>query len=620
MTFLYGTFLKIEEPEPDITAVTQKPPFDPVHPGDPVNLQCSVLFKSEKKTCSAGHSVHWFRAGPDESHPGLIYAHGNSGDGCERLPETNSRKKCVYNLSRNISSSDTGTYYCAVAACGEILFGNGAKLDNEGTDMWSQRVNAVIFLFCAVLTLSLIVLAVLIYGIKKNKCGCCNAVVSQQLNNRVLKNLQSVEDPWVCSAVIYTMMKADGGVIKDANTEKENIYPAIKALGGGSRSIYPERTYAYTRGTLKLHTESPQPFEPCCEVTVPRLFHKCSDWWTNDKMLIIFYLLLMLRVGRCTHNLMLEMKTVAVGDDVILTCSRLKSDTGATLHWVRVVSGNWPEFLGGTFAFEYDGVTKTPHFTAKQESGNFTLHISKSNLNDSGLYYCIEIDNLDLKILRGTFLRIKGSEPDITAIIQELPSHPVYPGDPVTVQCSVLFNSVKKSCPAEHSVYWFRAGSEKSHPSLIYAHENSGDGCESCLEVNSTQKCVYSFSKNITSSDAGTYHCAVAACGEIIFGNGKKLDVKALYVWDLQMANTVIILLCTVLTASVVVIFFLWFIIKKKTCACANDADQQKQQRDEAIVSYSTPTFISRKADRAERRSVQTSQGVYTDVSRTGRD
>ena len=110
----------------------------------------------------------------------------------------------------------------------------------------------------------------------------------------------------------------------------------------------------------------------------------------------------------CTHNLTLEMKTVAVGDDVILTCSRLKSETWATLHWVRVVSGNWPEFLGGTFAFEYDGFTETPHFTAKQESGNFTLHISKSNLNDSGLYYCIEIDNVDLKILRGTFLRIKG--------------------------------------------------------------------------------------------------------------------------------------------------------------------------------------------------------------------
>ncbi|XP_075336644.1 uncharacterized protein LOC142397186 [Odontesthes bonariensis] len=231
MTFLYGTFLKIKEPEPDITAVIQEPPSDPVHPGDPVTLLCSVLFKSEKKACSADHSVYWFRAGSDESHPGLLYAHENSGDGCERVPETDSTQKCVYSHSRSVSSSDVGTYYCAVAACGEILFGNGAKLDIEGTDMWSQGVNAVIFLFCAALTLGLIVIAVLIYAIKKNKCDCCNAAVSQHINNRVPKNLQSVEDNWVYSAVFYTMMNADGGAIKDANAEREKIYAAVKALG-----------------------------------------------------------------------------------------------------------------------------------------------------------------------------------------------------------------------------------------------------------------------------------------------------------------------------------------------------------------------------------------------------
>lgn len=30
------------------------------------------------------------------------------------------------------SSSDVGTYYCAVAKCGEILFGNGANLNIQG--------------------------------------------------------------------------------------------------------------------------------------------------------------------------------------------------------------------------------------------------------------------------------------------------------------------------------------------------------------------------------------------------------------------------------------------------------------------------------------------------------
>uniref|UniRef100_A0A3Q3J5Q6 Ig-like domain-containing protein n=1 Tax=Monopterus albus TaxID=43700 RepID=A0A3Q3J5Q6_MONAL len=108
-------------------------PSDPVRPGDLVTLQCSVLF--DNKTCLQEHSVYWFRARSDDSHPSVIYAHLNSGDHCERSPEISSSQKCVYNLSRNVSSSDAGTYYCAVATCGEILFGSGTKLEVEGNHL-----------------------------------------------------------------------------------------------------------------------------------------------------------------------------------------------------------------------------------------------------------------------------------------------------------------------------------------------------------------------------------------------------------------------------------------------------------------------------------------------------
>ena len=119
-------------PEPDITAITQDFPSDPVHPGDSVTLQCSMLPDSENKKCPEEHRVYWFRAGSDESHPSFIYAHGNSGDECEKSPETRSPQKCFYSFSKEVSSSDAGTYYCAVATCGEILFGNGTKLNTEG--------------------------------------------------------------------------------------------------------------------------------------------------------------------------------------------------------------------------------------------------------------------------------------------------------------------------------------------------------------------------------------------------------------------------------------------------------------------------------------------------------
>uniref|UniRef100_A0A8C4NR34 Ig-like domain-containing protein n=1 Tax=Dicentrarchus labrax TaxID=13489 RepID=A0A8C4NR34_DICLA len=244
-------------------------------------------------------------------------------------------------------------------------------------------------------------------------------------------------------------------------------------------------------------------------------------------MLIIFFLLLMLRVGRCTDSLIFETKTVGVGDNVTLTCTRQTSALEQeTLFWFRLISGDLPEFLGGTFSFDYDGVNKTPRITAKQEPGTFLLHISQTKLSDTGVYYCVKVKDLDMIFLNGTFLRVKGPEPDFTAVVQVPLSDSVRPGDPVTLQCSVLSDSEKKTCPGDHSVFWFRAGSDESHPSLIYTHGNSGDECEKSPEAHSPQKCVYNFSKNIISSDAGTYYCAVASCGEILFGNGTKLDTE----------------------------------------------------------------------------------------------
>uniref|UniRef100_A0A4W6FD29 Ig-like domain-containing protein n=1 Tax=Lates calcarifer TaxID=8187 RepID=A0A4W6FD29_LATCA len=114
--------------------VVQSPTVsDPVRPGESVTLQCSVLSDSQNKTCSGDHSVYWFRAGSDKSHPNIIYTDGNKSNECEKKPDARSPpKSCVYHFSKNISSSDSGTYYCAVATCGEIIFGDGTKLEIEG--------------------------------------------------------------------------------------------------------------------------------------------------------------------------------------------------------------------------------------------------------------------------------------------------------------------------------------------------------------------------------------------------------------------------------------------------------------------------------------------------------
>uniref|UniRef100_A0A3Q2X130 Ig-like domain-containing protein n=1 Tax=Haplochromis burtoni TaxID=8153 RepID=A0A3Q2X130_HAPBU len=105
------------------TVVQWPPVLDPLHPGESVTLQCSIISVFDKATCSEDLSVFWFRAESNKSHPNIIYTHGNTHDECENRSEA--QKRCVYRFSKNVSSSDAGTYYCAVDICGEILFGNG---------------------------------------------------------------------------------------------------------------------------------------------------------------------------------------------------------------------------------------------------------------------------------------------------------------------------------------------------------------------------------------------------------------------------------------------------------------------------------------------------------------
>nr|XP_046261691.1 basement membrane-specific heparan sulfate proteoglycan core protein-like [Scatophagus argus] len=333
--------------------------------------------------------------------------------------------------------------------------------------------------------------------------------------------------------------------------------------------------------------------------------------------MLSFYLLLTFTLGRCTDDVIFDMKTVGVGDDVTLTCTRQESKDAAALFWIRLVSGNLPELLGGTFAFDYEDVNEAPRITAKQGPGTFLLHIKETKRSDTGVYYCVKVHQVDMKFLNGTFLRIKGSEPDITAVIQEPPSDSVHPGDSVTLQCSVLSDPEDKTCPGGPSVFWFKAGSDESHPSVIYTHGDSGDGCDKSPEAHAPQKCVYSFSKNVSSSDDGTYYCAVATCGEILFGNGTKLDTEAP---NTQEANTVLLLLCAALALSLIVITCLIYTIKKTSCGCCKaqiaSGDQQSQQRDENSLVYSAPTVTKSKAAKSGKRNVKTTEGgiIYSDV------
>ncbi|RVE67541.1 hypothetical protein OJAV_G00103920 [Oryzias javanicus] len=302
-------------------------------------------------------------------------------------------------------------------------------------------------------------------------------------------------------------------------------------------------------------------------------------------------------------------KTVPVGENVNLNCTR-KADVlhRENLFWIRIVSGKPPEFLGATINFDFDHDIRQSHITVKQEPGSFVLDINEANESDDGVYYCFKIEYLNLTFLSGTFLRVKGREPNIVAVTERFLSDRVYPGDAVTLECSVLSSSNYETCGEEQRVFWFKTQTNEFHPHIIYAYGNGSDKCLRSSESSSEQKCVYSFTKDFISSDAGTYYCAVAACGEIFYGNGTTLT--ALQMWDLQTANIVLLVLLVTLSASLFVIIFLVYKMKRKSAVLA--------MNEEDSLTYSAPTFTQRKAGRANRKKPTPQETFYSDIKHLG--
>lgn len=140
--------------------VIQGPDSKIVPQGGSVTFDCTV----HTGTCDGEHSVYWFR---HESHQGILHM---PRDRWKHVPSTgppspgSPSASCVYHLQKmNLSSSDAGTYYCAVASCGGILFGNGSKLfvQSKAEDqmakmkilVWLSIIRTGILLLCVTVCL-----------------------------------------------------------------------------------------------------------------------------------------------------------------------------------------------------------------------------------------------------------------------------------------------------------------------------------------------------------------------------------------------------------------------------------------------------------------------------------
>ncbi|XP_046704936.1 uncharacterized protein LOC124385732 [Silurus meridionalis] len=306
-----------------------------------------------------------------------------------------------------------------------------------------------------------------------------------------------------------------------------------------------------------------------------------------------------------------SMISADVGGNVTLHCFKQREDSSESVVWYKQKVGYEPCVLVSIQSDPFfEEEFRSPRFSIKKENLGCHLQIAHVEPSDEAMYYC-GLRKFSIEFGKGTFLSVKRKADVSVTVFQSSVSDSVPAGASVTLQCSVL----SESRAAELQVLWFRAAPSQSHPQIIYTHHNSSLQCES-----STHTCVYNLSMNIFSlDDTGTYYCAVALCGKIIFGNGTVVQFE-------RSVAPAVIFLGVALGVCVLVIFALLFVI---ICKWRNGkqhgvklkqgsvTDQTLSQEGESVeLNYAALHFNARKAKRGRVNKQQRQDVIYSDVRR----
>uniref|UniRef100_A0A3B4XW46 Immunoglobulin kappa light chain-like n=1 Tax=Seriola lalandi dorsalis TaxID=1841481 RepID=A0A3B4XW46_SERLL len=259
--------------------------------------------------------------------------------------------------------------------------------------------------------------------------------------------------------------------------------------------------------------------------------------------------------------------SVKAGDNLTLQCY-YEGDVAARYYWYKQSLGQKPRLISTFYKFKkngsfHDEFQNNPRFALDTEIGKNHLKISNLRRSDSATYYCASSFSYKFEYAEGITVSVQGSGLNIQVSVHQSGSETIQPGGSVTLNCTVHTGT----CDGEHSVYWFK-DSEESHPGLIYTHGDRNDQCERKPETH-TQTCVYNLPmQRLNLSHAGTYYCAVASCGHILFGDGTKLDFEdeehslvLVYFLSGALAFTTIL--------SVLLAFFMFVSNKRNSCKCA---------------------------------------------------
>uniref|UniRef100_A0A3Q3B716 Ig-like domain-containing protein n=1 Tax=Kryptolebias marmoratus TaxID=37003 RepID=A0A3Q3B716_KRYMA len=255
-------------------------------------------------------------------------------------------------------------------------------------------------------------------------------------------------------------------------------------------------------------------------------------------MTLLWITLFLLHQGCKYHlyrlkNSLVPVVTVKLGEPVTFTCvftEKFKSTTW--LHWYQQRAGSTLKVISmqrKNVLPSYGPGFSAETFNIKHDDKISNLTILRTTEQDEGIYHCALIDWTE-STWTGTYLSIKGSSKrtsNYTVVQRSTVSDPSRPADSETLQCSVLSDSEDETCSEDLRVFWFRARSDNSYPDFIYADGNRPGNCSK--KSGTQRRCSYEFSKNIGSSDDGTFYCAVATCGQILFRQQIKLETSMFF-------------------------------------------------------------------------------------------
>uniref|UniRef100_A0A672GAM4 Uncharacterized LOC115395636 n=1 Tax=Salarias fasciatus TaxID=181472 RepID=A0A672GAM4_SALFA len=211
--------------------------------------------------------------------------------------------------------------------------------------------------------------------------------------------------------------------------------------------------------------------------------------------------------------------SVHAGEDLTLSCF-FGTEIPGNVYWYKQTLGQRPKLIftfrtGGQNLF-HDEIKNFPRFKMEERDGKALLTITDLHTSDSAIYHCIFYSYLTPTFSESVTVSVKGFGSNAT-LVNQPGSDSIQPGGFATLSCTVH----PGSCDGEHSVYWYKR-SEESLPVLFYTHGGMNDQCDS-----QSNTCFYELPmENLTRADAGMYYCAVASCGQVLFGNGTKLDIR----------------------------------------------------------------------------------------------